>query len=322
MHAHPFPRTLASELLSDPDWLIEFERLVWAFVEIDRELSRAQHLPGYQLWMRQPHLKNTFAQLAQHLKKVQDDSNRARRDRFRVGPVKDNLIPPMSEGKILRAYMQACSIIGETRLDSPPSIAQEDASLFPTPTELDAWQFILDQLAYFDFEASRDALERDREGHDETAEQVPVAPRPEGIQPASPAPPPRGDEQAAARPPGNAAPGPAPTKPKGTRKVRRTKKSELPKTLTDLAATLRAENPRSRNVPAFLEMIDRQTRETGQPVSIHFDDIRQECHIEKDVHDETIEKDTLTPARNAIATARLPYRVHKSGCYAVVQKTV
>src|SRR5262249_11591703 len=155
--------------------------------------------------------------------KVPDDSNRPRRDRFRVGPVKDNLIPPMFEGKILRAYMEACSIIGETRLDSPSSIAQEDASWFTTPTELDAWQFIIDQLDYFDFEASRDALERDREGHDETAEQVPVAPRPEGIQPSSPARPPREDDQVGVEPGEKATLPVAPLKPKRSPKVQRKK---------------------------------------------------------------------------------------------------
>src|SRR5262249_7970190 len=102
-------------------------------------------------------------------------------------------------------------------------------------------------------------------------------------------------------------------------KVQRKKKTAPPKTLKELAAALRDKNPRRRNVPAFLEMIDRLTQKTGQPVSIYFDDIRQACHNEADVDDETVEK-TLMSARSEIVQARLPYRVKKSGCQAIVQR--
>jgi hypothetical protein len=116
----------------------------------------------------------------------------------------------------------------------------------------------------------------------------------------------------------------AATKPKRSRKTRQPKKPARPKTLRELVARLRAGNPRKRNVPGFLalvaEQFDQLPRSTSE-VTIHFDDIRLKCHIEKDVHDETIETRTLTPARRAIAEARLPFRVIRSGCYAVVQKT-
>jgi hypothetical protein len=128
------------------------------------------------------------------------------------------------------------------------------------------------------------------------------------------------DEQAAVVPDEKATPPVEPVKPKRSRKVQRTKKLARPKTLKALAAALRNESPRSRNVPAFLEMIDRLNLKPAQPVSIHFDDIRQKCHLEKDVDNETIKTKTLIPAQRAIVVARLPYRVKKSGHYAIVQK--
>jgi hypothetical protein len=65
-------------------------------------------------------------------------------------------------------------------------------------------------------------------------------------------------------------------------------------------------------------MIERVTQATS-PVTIHFDDIREKCHGGGDVNDETVER-TLIRARREIVTARLPYRVNKSGTTAVVQR--
>jgi hypothetical protein len=108
--------------------------------------------------------------------------------------------------------------------------------------------------------------------------------------------------------------------PKRSPKIRRPKKPAPIKTLSELAAALRDKNNRRRNVPAFLQLIDRLTRENKQPVSIHFDDIRQECHLEKYVDDDSIERRTLIPARKAIVKAGLPYRVQKSGSCAIVRR--
>jgi hypothetical protein len=136
---------------------------------------------------------------------------------------------------------------------------------------------------------------------------------------AGPTPPPREDVQAAAPAVGTHDSSPATPTPT-RRRVRQTKRPALPKTLEELAAMHRYEYPRQRNVPSFLEMIDRRTRETCGPVPIHFDDIRRECHDEGNVSDDTIKKNTLIPARKAIVAAGLSYQVVQSGTYAVVKK--
>jgi hypothetical protein len=89
--------------------------------------------------------------------------------------------------------------------------------------------------------------------------------------------------------------------------------------LGELATRQRAENNRRRNVPAFLEMLEHATQDKPL-VRIHFDDIRDKCHNGADVDDDTVEKTTLIPARQAIIRAHLPYKVTKSGLYVIIQK--
>jgi hypothetical protein len=56
-----------------------------------------------------------------------------------------------------------------------------------------------------------------------------------------------------------------------------------------------------------------------QPAVIHFDDIRESCHGEANVNDETVEK-TIVRARQRIVGAGLPYTVRQSGHTVVVKK--
>jgi hypothetical protein len=112
-------------------------------------------------------------------------------------------------------------------------------------------------------------------------------------------------------------PAPTMTDSKPARQVQRTKKSVRPQTLAERAAEFRLKNPRKRNVPSMMELIDRKTRNTWDPVRITFDDIREKCHDEKDVSDSAVEK-TIYVTKKAIA--RLPYRLSKDGYDAVIQK--
>jgi hypothetical protein len=103
------------------------------------------------------------------------------------------------------------------------------------------------------------------------------------------------------------------------RKPTRKPRAARPKTLKELADEIRSKSPRSRNVPLFIEMMDRLIKE-DHPVSIHFDDIRKSCHGDDNVDDEAVEK-TIKRARQEIQAASLPYTVSKSGHTVVVKKT-
>jgi hypothetical protein len=73
-------------------------------------------------------------------------------------------------------------------------------------------------------------------------------------------------------------------------------------------------------VPEFLKMIDHLKLKIGQPMSIHVDDIRAKCHDEREVTINTIDVRTLSPAREAIVRAGLPYQVRRSRYDVIVQK--
>ena len=102
------------------------------------------------------------------------------------------------------------------------------------------------------------------------------------------------------------------------KRVARKAKPPLPTTLAELVATIRAKSPRGRNVASFLEIVDLSTQTTF-PALIHFDDIREKCHGEGDVNDDTVER-TLIRARREITRAKLQYRISRSGTSAVVQR--
>jgi hypothetical protein len=103
------------------------------------------------------------------------------------------------------------------------------------------------------------------------------------------------------------------------RKPTRKPPASRPKTLKELAAAIRSKSPRGRNVPSFIEMMDRLITD-DHPVTIDFDDIRLKCHAEGNVDGDAVEK-TIKRARDAIRTAGLPYTVSQSGYTVVVQKT-
>jgi|GEM_PF-7098162 len=106
--------------------------------------------------------------------------------------------------------------------------------------------------------------------------------------------------------------------PRKRKRPTRKGKPPRPTTLAELAATIRAKSPRGRNVASFLEIVDLSTQTTF-PAVIHFDDIREKCHGGGNVNDDTVER-TLIRARREIASARLQYRINKSGMTAVVQR--
>jgi hypothetical protein len=113
---------------------------------------------------------------------------------------------------------------------------------------------------------------------------------------ASPMPPNRREEETT----GSAASGMAASglaAPKRIRKVRRAKVPPRPKTLKELAAAIRRDHPRQRNVPRFLSLI-------ADNDEVTFADIEDKVHQAK-VEDEAIEK-TITNARKAIVSAKLP----------------
>jgi hypothetical protein len=127
----------------------------------------------------------------------------------------------------------------------------------------------------------------------------------EGMEQAGPAAPPRGNEQGGEIASGTPAQ-PAATKPKPTRKPKRTRNPRpvRPKTLRELAAEIRRDHPRQRNVPGFLELIEEKSE-------VDFDEIADKVHGAR-VDDDAIEK-TVIGARKAIVKARLRFAIHISG---------
>jgi hypothetical protein len=89
-----------------------------------------------------------------------------------------------------------------------------------------------------------------------------------------------------------------------------------PRSLADLAISIRAKNPRGGKVPKLLKLIDEKIKDRDE-VEINFDDIRERCHDERDVYDDAVE-DTIEKARREIMKVELPYTLSKNGCDLIV----
>jgi hypothetical protein len=107
--------------------------------------------------------------------------------------------------------------------------------------------------------------------------------------------PPSGETSPATTATGTAAP-PASTRPKRTMKPRAARL----KNLRELAAEIRRDRSRQRNVPRFLELIEDQDEVT-------FEDIRDKVHG-ANVEDDAIRK-TVVNARKFIVKANMPYEL-------------
>jgi hypothetical protein len=94
-----------------------------------------------------------------------------------------------------------------------------------------------------------------------------------------------------------AAASPATRQSDRSRTVRRTRKPPRPRTLKELAAAIRRDHPRRRNVHRFLDLI-------ADNDEVSFEEIADKVH-QANVEDDAIEK-TIGKARKAIVGAILP----------------
>jgi hypothetical protein len=169
--AKAFEMAPLSPLLNNPNWVLEFQRLVRRVLTLTQELEQYYNLPGFPRWLKITDLRNTFGWLRAHLSKVDDDSKRRveKRDFSFFGV----------EEKIAHAYQWACSLIKESTPELTPwetlygATHRKVLSWLPTRPERGAWQGILDWLAHFDLEGS--VAESGSEERD------PDAIRPEGM---------------------------------------------------------------------------------------------------------------------------------------------
>jgi hypothetical protein len=101
-------------------------------------------------------------------------------------------------------------------------------------------------------------------------------------------------------------------------------KPARPGPLSELAAVLWDEGPKSRNVPEFLKLIEERFVQSDPPASeveIPFEDIIKRCHAGYDADVDTIRKNTLDPTKKAIRDAHLPYRWRTDWVHRIVTIT-
>lgn len=159
------------ELLTNPEWLIQFESLVRQFHSVACRVAKSHNLPEYPLWFEASTLNNAFCWLAAHIWKVVEIS-RTR---------KDPVVVYGLEEKILRAYQWAGSLVDVSTLKAIPEgqnpATLPDRSWIPTQPELEAWQGILDLLSHFDFQSSLSTQESPADELEPEREQPEIRPR-------------------------------------------------------------------------------------------------------------------------------------------------